>query len=381
MPKTQDPAPSEQTQPYERVAVEKLQLDGKNPRLAEFSLGSKPTQQELLDVLWQKMAVDELAMSIAAMGYFNHEPIFVAEEDGKLVVVEGNRRVAAVKILLDREARRRLGIEDLPRISAARIKELATLPVVKTTRQDIWQYVGFKHVNGPAKWGSYAKAQYIAEVRQNYGIPLEEIAQMIGDRNRTVQRLYRAMQVIRQAEDAGVFQRDNRYKGGFSFSHLYTGLDYDGFKQFLHIKDESAESSSPVPKSRMKELGELCSWLYGNRRDDIRPIIESQNPDLAILDEVLQKDAAVAALRSGLPLKVAHDVSLGDERIFRQALHDAKLSLQRAAGNLTTGYKPEHVDLMRTAQEVAEIADDLVAQMEKKGTAKKRKRSEAAENV
>jgi hypothetical protein len=141
------------------------------------------------------------------------------EEDGdSLVVIEGNRRLAAVMILLDAEVRKRLKIADLSSISPAAAKALGTLPILRTTREGLWQYLGFKHVNGPAKWSSYAKAQYIADVRQSFGVPLEAIASQIGDRNRTVQRLYRAMMVIRQAEEAGVFKRENRFKGGFSLS-------------------------------------------------------------------------------------------------------------------------------------------------------------------
>jgi hypothetical protein len=381
MAKTHTQKAADDTKVYERVEVGKLLLDAKNPRLAEYALGNKPTQQELLKILWQKMAVDELAMSIGARGYFPHEPIFVEEDGDRLVVIEGNRRLAAVMILLDAEVRKRLKIADLPSISPAAAKELGTLPIVRTTREDLWQYLGFKHVNGPAKWGSYAKAQYIADVRQNFGVPLEVIASQIGDRNRTVQRLYRAMMVIRQAEEAGVFKREDRFKGSFSFSHLYTGLDYEGFKRFLNLKDESAESPTPVPKARMRELGELCRWLYGNKKENISPLIESQNPDLSDLDGVLQKEAAIDTLRSGLPLLVAKDVSLGDERLFRQALQDAKYALQKATGTLTTGFQKEHQDLLRTGREIAEIADDLVAQMERKTSAKRRKRSEEAENV
>ncbi len=379
MAKTQAHDGAATGQPFERVEVGKLQLDAKNPRLAEHALGPKPTQQELLRILWQNMAVDELAMSIAAIGYFSHEPIFISEEEGKLVVIEGNRRVAAVKILLDPETRNRLKITDLPRISAARAREISTLPIVRTTRQDLWQYLGFKHVNGPAKWGSYAKAQYIAEVREQFDVPLESIAEQIGDRNRTVQRLYRAMMVIRQAEEAGVFNRESRYKGSFSFSHLYTGLDYEGFKRFLQIKDESAESKSPVPEPRLGELGELCRWLYGDRKQNIRPVIESQNPDLAILDEVLQNDSAIATLRNGTPLHIARDISLGDEKIFRQSLAQAKTALQRAAGALTTGYDKDSPDLLQTGRDIAEIADDLVDQMERKNSTRKRKRTEGGD--
>jgi len=254
--------------------------------------------------------------------------------------------------------------------------------VIRTDRESIWQYIGFKHVNGPAKWGSYAKAQYIAEVRKNFNISLEKIAEQIGDRNRTVQRLYRAMMVIRQAEDAKVFMRANRFKTSFSFSHLYTGLDYDGFKKFLEITDESSESENPVPESRLNKLGELCKWLYGDRRDKTRPLIESQNPDLATLDEVLLKDNAIDTLRKGLPLQVAHDVSRGDERIFRESLQQAKLVLQTALGTLTTGYKIENTELVRTANEIGELVDAIIEQMERKSKPKRKRRlAEDDDNV
>ena len=130
------------------------------------------------------------------------------------------------------------------------------------------------------------------------------------------------MMVIQQAEKEGVFNREHRYKGGFAFSHLYTGLDYDGFKRFLKLSDETAESKEPVPKERIKELGELCKWLYGdNRGETIKPVIQSQNPDLALLDEILQKDVSIDALRSGLSLPHAHDVSLGEDRVFGEEAH------------------------------------------------------------
>ena len=312
--------------------------------------------------------------------YFPYEPLFVIEEKGKLYVIEGNRRLAAVKILLSTKWQHQLKIKDLPRISDELRESLQDLPIIRTDRESIWEYLGFKHVNGPAKWGSYAKAQYIADVHDLYTTPLDVIAEKIGDRNRTVQRLFRAMMVIKQAEDWGVFSRANRYKTKFAFSHLYTGLDYDGFKRFLNLKDESAEATEPVPKSKKKELGELCLWLYGDRRDDTKPLIESQNPDLSTLDDVLMEDVAVDALRSGLPLSVAFDVSKGDARIFRESLTEGKLALQKASGTLTTGYKKEEQGLLRTGHEIADLADDLVAQMERKSASEKKRKRSGANN-
>lgn len=172
-----------------QVPVSELLYDSKNPRLVEA--GAAESQKEILRILWREFAVDEIALSIAANGYFPYEPLFATKEDGKLVVVEGNRRLAAVRLLVDADLRRDVGATDLPPISASAKKALDTLPVVICSRSEIWQYVGFKHVNGPQQWQSYSKARYIAWVRNDLKVPLDEIAQQIGDQHSTVKRLYR----------------------------------------------------------------------------------------------------------------------------------------------------------------------------------------------
>src|ERR1700709_512381 len=73
-----------------------LRFDVRNPRLSE---DEDVSQEDLLKRLWRDFAVDELALSIAANGFFPHEPLFAAEEEGELIVVEGNRRLAAVRLL------------------------------------------------------------------------------------------------------------------------------------------------------------------------------------------------------------------------------------------------------------------------------------------
>jgi hypothetical protein len=85
-----------------------------------------------------------------------------------------------------------------------------TLPIIRVAkREDAWPYIGFKHVNGPQKWRSYPKAEYIAYVKKTTGASLSKIATQIGDSHGTVQELYRALRVIEQAEEAGVYNRRN----------------------------------------------------------------------------------------------------------------------------------------------------------------------------
>ena len=284
----------------------------------------------MVERLWKEFAVDELALSIASNGYFEHEPLFVAVEHGKHIVVEGNRRLAAVRLLVDGSLRVKVGATDLPKITAARRKELATLPAVECARQDIWQYVGFKHVNGPQPWQSYAKAQYVAWVHNELGEGLDEIAGQIGDRHTTVRRLYRGLMVLHQAEESGGFDLDDRWKKHFSFSHLYTGLDYQNIQELLGIDNEGSFRPNPVPKERLEALGDLCRWLYGQKSTDTQPLVQSQNPDLRRLDSAIGSNAGLIALRRGLPLDVVIDISIGDEELFKGHLLDARRLLSKS---------------------------------------------------
>ncbi len=186
---------------YMHIELDKLLLDGTNPRLAELGIPETASQFDLLKALWDEMAVEEVAMSIAYSGYFEHEPLFVEENsDGKYVVIEGNRRLAAVKLLVDASLRQKVKATRLPAIDAPATEKLKKLPVILSTREESWRYLGFKHVNGPATWGSYAKAQYIAYVHNNYKVPLDDIAAQIGDGNSTVLRMYRGLMIVEQAE-------------------------------------------------------------------------------------------------------------------------------------------------------------------------------------
>lgn len=345
---------------FEWVGTDDLWFDARNPRLSQ---SDEPlSQDEILEVLWREFAVDEIALSIVANGFFEHEPLFVAKEGGHLVVVEGNRRLAAVRLLREAGLRQKIGATDLPRASKKILSEIEQLPVVQRKRSAIWQYVGFKHVNGPQAWQSYSKAQYISWVHNELKIPLDQIARTIGDQHTTVRRLYRAWMVINQAEEAGVFSRDDRYRKHFSFSHLYTGLNYSGIQTFLGLSPGKEYSKRPVPKIRLRNLADLCLWLFGSKSRNQPPLVQSQNPDLKTLDDILLSKNGTAALRSGLPLQVSLEVSKGDEQLFREALVRAKVALQEARGKLLTGYSGES-DLLGTADDVKTLAIGIREEM------------------
>ena len=359
----------------EMMNVSDLAFDLDNPRIVEFDLPKKSTDADMVRILWDTMDVRELVLSIAASGFFRHEPLIIIRENGKNVVIEGNRRLAAVKVLLEPSLREILKIP-VPRISEEARDSLRELPTVRSTRESAWRYLGFKHVNGPAKWSSYAKSQYIAQIYRDFGVPLNDIALQIGDTHRTVQILFRAIMVLEQAEHMKVFEREDRWRRHFSFSHLYVGLSYTGISQFVELRSENAEEPEPVPSNKKQELGELMLWLYGSKRSRMQPVVQSQNPDLRRLDAVVASRPAVAALRAGSGLSVAFEISRPSTNVFEESIYAAKRELEKARSLLTTGYDGSQ-QLLSVAADVANLADDLYIEMESKSSPRRRRRTAA----
>lgn len=350
------------------VDYRSIHLDFKNPRISEFGVNNLTPEEKILSILWTEMSVNELVYSIVSNGFWDYEPlIIIPDEEKGYLVVEGNRRLAAIKIIHEHSQYDEISLPNhiISKINQKLLDQTQKLPcIIIEDRKDAWKYIGFKHVNGPSKWGSYAKAKYIAEIHNLYSVPLETIAYQIGDTNNTAQKLYQGLMVIEQAQKEKVFDIDDIQSNRIYFSHLYTGLQREGIKTYLELKDASEEAEDPVPKNRIENLGRLLEWLYGSKKNNTQPVIKSQNPDLKNLDEVLQNREATVALIDGVELDYAHELSRSSEALFEENLLAAKRGLQKARAYLTTGYKGED-SLLKSAGTVANIADDLYSEMER----------------
>src|SRR5439155_18417353 len=82
--------------------VDALDLDPENPRLPEELAGKPPAA--LLRYYYDNLVLEELAQSFIDNGFFMHEPLIVTPLRGtkRYRVLEGNRRLAALMILLGR---------------------------------------------------------------------------------------------------------------------------------------------------------------------------------------------------------------------------------------------------------------------------------------
>lgn len=144
---------------------------------------------------------------------------------------------------------------------------------------------------------------------------------------------------------------------------MWTAIGYGGFQRFLALPADKGFGAAPIPKARISRLGEVCRWLYGSRKNNTRPVVQSQNPDLRRLDEVLQNSKGVAALRQEMPLEVCLKLSRGDERLLREAMVLAEQTLKEARGYIPTGYTGDN-DMLAAARVVRRLAESIADEME-----------------
>lgn len=355
------------------ITPENLLLDNENPRL--MGLGLKLDEQDkILKYLWREKEVSELVHSIASNGYWPQELLFAIAKDGRHVVVEGNRRLAAVLLLRSPEKCKSLDIMGVPHSLPSYVaKTLETLPVIVCSRQALWQYMSFKHLNGPQEWDSIAKAQYVKRVYDEFHVDLDTIADTIGDQHETVKRLFHGLRLLDQARNEGVFREEDRYPSRkFAYSHLWTALGYSSVRRFLGLKPETMAKANPVPKRKIEDLGLFFTWLYGNKERDIKPLVKTQNPDLRDLAGVMGTENGIAALRRGLPLDVCVRQSRGDTEMLRESLVNVESGLREASAYVATGYAGEK-DTLLLARKIAQMANDIVSRMEAWRTARSRK--------
>ena len=285
-----------------------LLLDTKNPR---FGLSHANSQDEALEMLVRGARLKELWDSINSQGWIDFEPLVALADklDGKWVVIEGNRRVAALQTLLDPERLPPNLAKRVPPISAKAQQSLKTqngrkplsLMLVED-RHEADAFIGFKHVNGPASWGSLAKAKFAQAMFQRLvdggkdrPDALLAVQKALGDANSTsIVRMIMAFNVFKQAISNDFISEDQLEDGVTGFSHLYTMMPNPASRVFLGLGEQAISADSidndPIPQESLENLNYMIGWLFGNEQAD--KVIKAQGTDRPKLQKAL---AAVSA--------------------------------------------------------------------------------------
>jgi hypothetical protein len=320
------------------VAPGDLHFDRHNPRMVGVEFVD---EDAVVSHLIDAYNVDELVLSILTAGWLDYEPLIVERDTN--IVLEGNRRLAALRLITDEKLRNAVGYQ-LPRFEAPHPNSRPAGVSVRYAqhREDAYVFIGFKHINGPFKWDALAKAKFAAEWVER-GQDLDVVSRTLGDSHNTVLRLINGWRVLQRAIDAGFDPSDATTPAPLPISHLYTALMRPSIREFLGITIPAREllARDDIPAEKTPQLLQLMGWLFGQESAVEPGVVRTQNPDLNTLVRVIAHPAALNELIETRDLDEADAKMTSSEERFDGALRTAARSCEEAL-RLAGSYDGSH---------------------------------------
>jgi len=342
----------------EEIEVEKLKLDPKNPRLPQ---SIERDQLPMLDYIAESTSIEDLMDAIAENDFFPGEPIIVIPDGKDFIVVEGNRRLAAVMLLHD-PGRSSNPSSRMREIAATAKHKPKKLPVVRRkTREEVIPYLGFRHITGIKEWGPLAKARYMKQLfdltseSEEPNRRYREVARSIGSGRRTdhIKTNLDALAVYSIMEEHNFFGIEGLNEEKIKFSVLSTALANERLGAFVGLVEKDAEGDykpyHPIIDPSVvsiKRIRELAEWLYKKGEDGKSRVGESRK--LKELAAVVDTPKALAAFRDGATLTYAYQLTSDIGQDFLGLLYQAEGALTEAAGMVATmDYDEQSIQVSR----------------------------------
>ena len=293
------------------IPVDYLLLDDTNPRLPERL--RERSQSELLRFFYDEGVLEELAQSFVDNGFFQHEPLIVVptEQDERYVVVEGNRRLAALKVLHQVPL-----ADELHFVSVdARSEELQILREIPCfiirDRNAVHAYIGFRHIGALKTWPPEAKARYLlAEARRLEADtgrdPFRDLGRRVGSNAQGVRNPYIAIRILLHArEEFGLevtYVQDRRFGVWLRCMNSADIRTYIGFGSATTY-DEIEEALGRVKEKKLKEV---LNDLRGD--GTTRRAVLGDSRDVTVYGRALMDSRAHETLRQTNDLALAKQI-------------------------------------------------------------------------
>jgi hypothetical protein len=309
-----------------RVSLRSLFLDPNN-----FRIIHEPDQRQVpdtdvknRDVVQRTMRllcgdknqnIQDLIESFKSNGYLRVDQILVRElPGGGYLVVEGNRRVAALKLLQQEHESK--GI-DLGQLS---VDTFSQVPVVLYADSDEVHHLtmmALKHISGNKKWGEWNQAQLLESLHKTHGLEEEDICRRIGISKVELRRSLRALSMVAeyQASDYGDQFNENMFpifRHAVRSAALKNWLQWDDSGRQIHNIANRDFFFSLLSREPMEEQEEDGSVGYGGKY--LEPVI-TRRDDVDTLAKVVADERALAYLKKNRDL---HGAYRNSDLVFRE---------------------------------------------------------------
>lgn len=317
-----------------RIHFDKLKLDSQNPRLPK-SFRDK-SEEDIVEFMLLDAATLELMQAIGENDYFEGEQLLVIEDDKEkdtYIVVEGNRRLTSVKLLSNP------GIATVQKSKVLKVHQEAEFKpkeipcLVFEKKDDILNYLGYRHITGVKSWRLLEKARYLHDLKEKtlsekkFSEACRELAKMIGSRRDYVERITAGFEVYKIIEDNAFYRIHGLDDTNFYFNYLADGLNRPNIKSFIGV---DFDKENPTGNINHKNLKKLTKWFF-EKNSEGKTRVKGDSKGLNKINKVLgDADALKAFDEDKVSLDNAYELTSGIDEVFEGQVKKSIRNLEKA---------------------------------------------------
>jgi hypothetical protein len=377
------------------ININLIEVDSENPRLVPYLENPKDSSQfDLISILYENFDTEVVAMSLVENGYFDEEPIIIVPDkipsnftfsaypkpddlakaiqrlidknEINFIVVEGNRRTSAIKLITDSELRKKLNIDKTyPKTDNDKIiNDISNIPcIIYEKREDVSSYLGVRHIAGLLKWEAFAQAAYTAnvieqELKKGLTIAdsIKQVQRVVGDRSDKLRKQYITYKLFLEARDNLGFNVRPIIN---SFSLLTVAYNSASIREYLGVEAYSKVNldNELITSEKQNEFKNILTWIYGNIDTNEQPVLTDSRKITEKLSHVVKIPEAVDYLIKYKELDGAFDRTNGEREYLLKKLTSANRAIQES---LRFAYKYKNdEELLSQVAELEELTTVL----------------------
>lgn len=246
------------------LSLDVIFLDPNNPRfvnenwtiVSDTDIDKDSVQESTLQRMIREFNVDKLKNNMEINGYLPIDRVIVREfTDGKYVVLEGNRRISAAKLL------KQLIESDVeyPDHVVQSLQIIPCLQYLGTESNAAWIFQGLRHIAGVFEWSAYSKARLLAQQKEEGDLSLTQVGEIFGLSAHGAGQWIRGYYAFRQASDESDYYREVDERAYPYFQEIFSRSSAP-VREWMEWKEDW--NNNIFRFENELNFDEFLSWLY-----------------------------------------------------------------------------------------------------------------------
>jgi hypothetical protein len=248
------------------LSLTSIFLDPNNPRFAgpdsqrvqDADVDNGTVQENARLLLIRDYGVEKLRMNMEVNGYLPMDRVVVRKfMEGKYVVLEGNRRICAAKLIAP------IGMDgsQVPEEVLASVHDIPCLEYVGSETDAAWIFQGLRHITGISEWSAYNKAKLLVEQMEKEDLTMTAAGKRFGLSAFGAGQWVRGYYAFKQAREDSDYIREVDERSYPYFQELFSRSSA-AVREWLEWNSEESKFKNVL------NFNEFVGWLYPRPTDE-----------------------------------------------------------------------------------------------------------------